>query len=80
MYFDDILRLARELVSAGCRECSGLWIAMKFAGVTEYTPTARLMALACKLPLRTLVGHEAEDLKMLRWDIAPHARRCNILL
>lgn len=77
--FDDVLPLACLLVEEGCREGSGLWIALKFASARELTPGASLMAAACKLQKRTLIAYEAEDLKMLNWDIAPLARRCKLL-
>ena len=78
-HHDDILALARELVAAGCHACSSLWISMKFAGCASNTPNANLMAYGCNIPLASLVKHEAEDLARVHWDLAPYARRCNIL-
>jgi hypothetical protein len=78
--FNAVIPLAHLLVKAGCRKGSGLWIAMKFATSRRYMPGSSLMAFACKLQnKKTLIAREAEDLKMLNWDIAPYARRCNLL-
>jgi len=68
--------LADEMVLAGCRAASSLWIAIKFEGMSEYMPGADLMAAAACLPKRTLLLWEAQDLKTLRWDLVPLATKC----
>lgn len=74
-----IIPLARLLKMAGCQISSGLWIAMKFAGIQQYTPDANLMAMACNVNAKGLVDQEAADLKMLEWDLAPYARQAGLI-
>lgn len=75
----DIIPLARFLKMAGCQISSGLWIAMKFAGTRGYTPDADLMAEACNVDAKGLLGQEVADLKMLKWDVAPYARQAGLI-
>ncbi|KAL4528242.1 hypothetical protein Ndes2526B_g08019 [Nannochloris sp. 'desiccata'] len=77
--FNEVIPLARLLVTAGCNSGSSLWIAIKFADVRRCTPGARLMASACKLTKKTLIAQEAGDLHKINWDIASYARRCNLI-
>ena len=78
--FGDVLPLARLLVQeAECKTGSGMWIALKFAGKRRFAPRAKTMAFCCQLKTRDLISDEAEDLNNLNWDIAPYARRCNLL-
>lgn len=76
---NDVIPLAQLLVDRGCRIHSALWIAIKFAGMYNSMPGAELMALCANLTVRTLVEHEAEDLHLLDWNIAPLARACGLM-
>lgn len=76
---DDVIPLAQLLVDRGCRVHSGLWIAMKFAGMYDSTPDADLMAIGASVKKSDLLRDEAQDLHLLDWNIAPLARICGLM-
>ena len=76
---DDVIPLAQLLVDRGCRVHSGLWIAIKFAGMYDSTPGVDLMAEGTGVKPKDLLRHETEDLHLLDWNIAPLARACGLM-
>lgn len=70
----EIFPLATELVKAGCRPESALWIAIKYAGVGTYHPTAELMARACEMTIDDLVILERQDLHSIGWNVMKYAK------
>jgi len=76
---DDVIPLAQLLVDRGCRVHSGLWIAIKFAGMSTSTPDADLMAEGTGVKKSILLRDEAQDLHLLDWNIAPLARACGLM-
>jgi len=79
MPFRDVTALAGELYKAGCRTETALWIAMKFVARVCETPNTTLMAYGLDVTKECLVSWERDDLNKIGWNIAPLARKCNVM-
>jgi hypothetical protein len=75
----DVVKLAHELHGEGCRVETALWIAIKWAGLIQFTPRSDLMARAANVPQHTLMLSEIDDLKKIDWNVALYAIRCNLM-
>ena len=70
----ECVAMAGNLLAAGWRPHSSLWVAIKFLGVQNKTPTVPLMSYAARIDPEALIRHEAEDLARVSWEIAPFAK------
>ena len=75
----DVLALGRELVRAGCRPETAVFIAIKFTGTAKDMPTHALMAYVLRVTSVQLGEWERIDLGKIQWNIAPLARKCNLM-
>jgi hypothetical protein len=75
----DVVALAVQLVNGGCRRETALWISFKFAAQQEHVPTVKFMSYIVGCTEEYIIKSESEDLIRINWDIAPFAKRCNLL-
>jgi hypothetical protein len=67
------------LLHAGCRPGTAVFIAIKFTATATDMPCTRLMAHTLGVQAAQLGEWERADLKKIEWNIAPLARKCNLM-